>query len=225
MDEALPLPLPDADQSSKMGASRQARLSFVLMANLGLVVALVAVGVSAHSVGVWAEAADYLTDAAAIAIALVALRVEAPSPRRPRGRPNAARYGALVNATWLLVLAVLVAADATARLVGRTATVHGLPVLVMSGVAAVVMAAGAVVLRADPEGGDETSGAALTMKVVLIDTAGDAASAAGVALAGAVILATGGLYWLDPAVALVVCLVDAVSIVGLLRRTLVALRS
>jgi cobalt-zinc-cadmium efflux system protein len=225
MDKVHTLPHPGADQSSPKGSSRQARLSFVLVANLGLVVALVAVGVSAHSVAVWAEAADYLADAAVIALALVALRVEAPSPSRRRGRPNAARYAALANATWLLVVAVLVAADATGRLVGGTSTVHGLPVLVVSGVAALVMVAGAVVLHADPGGDAETSGAALTMRVVLLDTAGDAASAAGVALAGMVIFATGGLYWLDPAVALVVSLVVAAHVVGLLWQTLAALRS
>ena len=45
---------------------RTARLLAVLVANLALVGVLVAIGVSAHSVGVWAEGADYLADAAAI---------------------------------------------------------------------------------------------------------------------------------------------------------------
>jgi cobalt-zinc-cadmium efflux system protein len=42
---------------------------------------------------------------------------------------------------------------------------------------------------------------------VLLDTIADAAAAAGVAAAGAVIYASHGLFWLDPAVALTIALV------------------
>jgi hypothetical protein len=41
--------------------SRTARLWAVLVANLALVGALIGVGITAHSLGVWAEGADYLT--------------------------------------------------------------------------------------------------------------------------------------------------------------------
>jgi hypothetical protein len=46
--------------------SRAVRLRIVLALNLALVTALVMVGIAAHSLGVFAEGADYIGDAAAI---------------------------------------------------------------------------------------------------------------------------------------------------------------
>jgi cobalt-zinc-cadmium efflux system protein len=51
----------------------------------------------------------------------------------------------------------------------------------------------------DNDGDDD-----LNVRAVLLDTAADAAAAAGVAVTGGVIYATHGLYWLDPGVALVI---------------------
>jgi cobalt-zinc-cadmium efflux system protein len=51
---------------------------------------------------------------------------------------------------------------------------------------------------------------------VLLDTAGDAAAAAGVAVTGAVIAVRGGWYWLDPVVALMIAAVIAFHTVKLL---------
>ncbi|MGH9078322.1 MAG: cation diffusion facilitator family transporter [Acidimicrobiales bacterium] len=189
--------------------SRSARLWAVLVANLALVGVLIAVGVAAHSLGVWAEGADYLADAAAIAVSLLAIRLAGrPStPRHPNGYPRATRYAALVNAGWLLVLSLLVAAGASERLVTGAHEVHGLPVLIVSGIAAAVMFAGALLLGGDIDGDEEDEDRDdqdLNMHAVLLDTAADAAAAAGVALAGAVIYATKGTYWLDPTVALVI---------------------
>jgi len=180
---------------------------------------------------VLAEGADYLADAAGVGVALLALRIA----RRPGGHPKATRYAAGVNAGWLLVLCLLVAAGAVHRLVTGAGEVHGLPVLVVSGVAAVVMLGGALLLGGDlddedddEDEGDDGQGAesheALAVRAVLLDTAADAAAAAGVALTGAVVLVTGGLYWLDPAVALVISVVVAWHAVRLLRRVRRALR-
>lgn len=217
-------PVKPVTRSASRSLTRSARLWLVLVANLALVGALVAVGIDAHSVGVWAEGTDYLADAAAIGVALVALRLEAPTPRRPQGRPKATRYAALVNATWLLILAALVGAGAAARLTDGVHHVHGLPVLIASGVAAVVMVAGALVLGGDVDDDDDHGGGALSVRAVLLDTAADAAAAAGVAAAGAVMFATGGLYWLDPAVALVISVVVGVQALRLLARIRTALR-
>ncbi|HEU5001956.1 MAG TPA: cation diffusion facilitator family transporter [Actinomycetota bacterium] len=188
--------------------TRTARLWLVLAANLALVGALLAVGIFAHSVGVLAEGADYLADAAAIGVSLAAVRLAArpPTPKRPAGYPRATRCAAMVNAGWLLALNVLVAAEAVRRLSSGVHEVHGLPMLVASGVAAVVMLGGALLLGGAGEG-DEDEGAALNRAAVLLDTAGDAAAAGGVAVAGAVITVTGGTFWLDPAVALVIAVV------------------
>lgn len=123
--------------------SRTGRLLVVLVANLGLVGALVGVGITAHSLGVFAEGADYLADAAAIAVSLLAIHLgrRPPTPRRPGGYPRATRYAALVNAGWLLLLSLLVVAGAGDRLARGAGEVAGLPVLTVSGAAALVMLA------------------------------------------------------------------------------------
>jgi cobalt-zinc-cadmium efflux system protein len=208
--------------------SRTQRLLVVLMLNLALVAGLVAVGVTAHSLGVLAEGSDYLLDAAGVGVALLAIHLSAPpaSRARPEGYPNATSIAALVNGGWLLVLEVLVAIAAVDRLVTRTPQVHGLPVLVVSGIAAVVMTAGALVLRGDGEDGEGQSEARdLSVAAVLLDTIADATAAAGVAVTGGIILATRGWYWLDPAVALVIAVVVAYHAFALIRKVLSRLRS
>jgi len=206
--------------------SRTRRLTIVLVLNLGLVAGLVAVGLSAHSVAVLAEGGDYLLDAAGVGVALLAIWLAArpATSARPGGHPNATSIAALINAGWLLLLELLVAGVALNRLVTRTVPVDGLAVLVVSGVAAVVMLAGAVILRRDDddEGGEERD---LSVAAVLLDTVADAAAAAGVAAVGAIIVATGGWYWLDPAVALTIAVVIAYHALVLLKKVLARLRT
>jgi len=206
--------------------SRAQRLVVVFVLNLGLVAGLVVVGVTAHSIAVLAEGGDYLLDAAGIAVALAAIWLAArPATRaRPGGYPNATSIAALINAGWLLILELLVAAVALNRLLTHRVPVDGLPVLVMSGVAAVAMLIGALILRADED--DEDDGELdLSVAAVLLDTVADAATAAGVAVVGAIILATGGWYWLDPAVALAIAVVVAYHAVALIRKVLARLRA
>jgi cobalt-zinc-cadmium efflux system protein len=201
--------------------SRVHRLAVVLLLNLGLVAGLVTVGVTAHSVAVLAEGGDYLLDAAGVGVALLAIRL-AKRPGRA-GHPNATSVAALINAGWLLVLELLVAAVAVDRLVVRRVPVDGLPVLVMSGIAALVMIGGAFILGGDE--GDEGDGERdLSVAAVLLDTVADAAAAAGVAAVGAIILVTGGWYWLDPAVALAIAVVIAYHALALVRKALTRIR-
>lgn len=203
--------------------SKTDRLWVVLVANLVLVVALVGVGITAHSIGVYAEGADYLADAAAIGVSLLAIRLadRPPTPRRPHGHPRATRYAALVNAGWLLILSLIIAAAGVARLLRGAREVHGLPVLIVSGIAAFAMLAGALLLGGEVDQ-DATDGGEgdedLNLQAVLLETAADAAAAAGVAATGAIIYATGGLYWLDPAVALGISTIVAYHALRLLVR-------
>jgi len=207
--------------------TRSARLTVVLVLNLVLVTGLVAVGLSAHSLGVLAEGADYLADAAAIAVSLLAIWLSnrPPTPTRPQGFPRATAFAALVNGGWLLILSLLVIVGAFGRLVTTTPEVQGLPVLIVSSIAAVVMLGGALILGGDAHDFDEDqANSDLNMQAVLLDTAADAAAAAGVAITGAIILGAGRFYWLDPAVALVISAVVAYHAVRLLRQLAVALR-
>lgn len=204
---------------------RTRRLLVVLVLNLALVGALVAVGVTAHSLAVLAEGGDYLLDAAGVGVALLAIRLSArPAERARRDGPSrASDIAALINSGWLLVLEVLVAAAAADRLAAGIPQVDGLPVLIVSGIAALVMTGGALILRGDDED-DDADEHDLSMTAVLLDTIADAAAAAGVAAAGAIILATGGWYWLDPAVALAIALVVAYHAIMLIRKVLIRLR-
>jgi cobalt-zinc-cadmium efflux system protein len=106
--------------------------------------------------------------------------------------------------------------------------VHGLPVLIVSGIASLVMLCGALLLGRDVElaklSADSDEHDDLNVRAVLSETAADAAAAAGVALSGAIIYATGSAYWLDPAVALIIAAVIAYHAVRLLVRIRRALR-
>ena len=205
--------------------SRIQRLTTVLLLNLGLVTALVIVGLAAHSLAVLAAGADYLADAGAIGVSLLAmwLASQPPSRTRPDGYPNATNIAALVNAGWLLALNVAIAVAAIQRLAAGTRYVEGLPVLIVSGIAAAVMLAGALVLGGDPS--EDDGGVDLNVKAVLLDTAADAAAAGGVAASGAIILAADGWYWLDPAVALVIAVIITYHAQKLVRKVITALRS
>ncbi len=207
--------------------TRTTRLTVVLLLNLALVAGLVAAGISAHSVGVLAAGGDYLADAAAIGVSLLAIALarRPPSRRRPGGYPRATAYAALLNVTLLLAVAVLVVTEATRRLITGTGHVHGLPVLIASGVAAVAMLAGGLILRADEDAEDDSEGDRANMRAVVLDTLADSAAAAGVAISGAIILAAPALAWLDPTVALAIAAVIAYhalvlirDVVGMLRR-------
>jgi cobalt-zinc-cadmium efflux system protein len=206
--------------------TRSARLTVVLVLNLLLVAGLVIIGITAHSLGVLAEGADYVADAAAIGVSLLAINLAGrpPTTKRPYGYPKAAAVAALVNGGWLLALSLLVIAGAADRLIAGTPSVHGLPVLIVSAIAAVVMLGGALILGGDADDDDHDDGEDLNMRAVLLDTVADAAAAAGVAAAGGIILATGGYDWLDPAVGLIIALVVGYHALRLLRDVLAALR-
>jgi len=195
--------------------SRTGRLRAVLLLNLSLVAALVAVGLAADSLGVLAEGIDYLADAAVVGASLLAIALSRrpPTARHPRGHRSATTLAAALNGAWVVALSALVAVGAVHRLATGAREVQGLPVLIVSGVAAAVMGIGVLILRGDDDAQDDDAqddrspGDALNLRAVLLDTIADAAAAAGVAAAGAIIYVTGGLFWLDPAIALVIALV------------------
>jgi cation diffusion facilitator family transporter len=199
------------------------RLGLVLALNLLLVAALVVVGVTAHSLGVLAAGVDYLADAAAIGVSLTAIWLAHQSASQHRRWADPTHIAALVNAGWLLTLNVWVVVAAIRRLMSGATEVHGLPVLIVSATAAVVMFIGAIIVGGDLDNDDDAED--LNVKAVLLDTAADAAAAGGVAVTGAVISATRGWYWLDPAVALVIAAVIGYHALMLITRVLVAIKT
>jgi cobalt-zinc-cadmium efflux system protein len=195
--------------------SQQKRLAAVLVLNLSMIAALLIVGLSSHSLGVLAAGGDYAADSAAIGLGLLAVFMR----ERSRGPSRATTFVALVNSLALFVVTLVVAIGAIRRLTSGTPEIHGLPVLVVSAIAALVMLAGAVIVGGDDSQED------LHMRSVLLDTAADAASAGAVAATGAVILIAKGVYWLDSAVALVVALAIGHQALRLMREVIHRLRS
>jgi cobalt-zinc-cadmium efflux system protein len=194
--------------------SKAKRLWLVLLANLSMVLALVIVGLLSRSLGVLAAGGDYLGDAAGVALALLALRVARDGTNDAR----ASTYPALANATFLLLVTIAVIAEALSRLVGGAPQVEGLPVIIVSVAAGLVMAGCALVIGTVEEGD-------LNMRSVMLDTLADGASAAGVAASGAIILVVGGAYWLDSAVALAIAAIIAYHALELIRDVLNHLRA
>jgi cobalt-zinc-cadmium efflux system protein len=207
--------------------SQTKRLGIVLSLNLLLITALVTVGLGAHSLAVLAAGADYLADAAAIGVSLLAIRLASkpPSPRRPHGYPQATNIAALVNAGWLLALNVAIIVSAIHRLISGTSRVEAVPMLIVSGVAAAAMAVGALILRGRDEDDDGHGGDDLNIRAVLLDTAGDAAAAGSVAISGAIIAVARGGYWLDPAVALAIAVIITFYDVRLIQRVAVSIKT
>ena len=64
---------PGARRAYARLVTRTTRLTVVLLLNLALVAGLVVAGIGAHSIGVLAAGGDYLADAAAIGISLLAI--------------------------------------------------------------------------------------------------------------------------------------------------------
>lgn len=195
--------------------SQRKRLSILLALNIAMITGLVIVGLRAHSLGVLAAGGDYIADSAAIALGILAVTIR----ERVGDHSRAPTYVAIVNAMALLLVTVVVVAEAIRRLVQGTAPVHGVPVLIVSTIATAVMVGGVFILGTDAGKED------LHMRSVLLDTAADALASAAVAVSGAVIAFTGTFYWLDSVLAAGIGLVIGYGAVRLLQDALAALRT
>ena len=195
--------------------SQRRRLSILLGLNALTIVALVVVGFSAHSLGVLAAGGDYAADSAAILLGIIAVTIR----ERVGPESKAPTIVALINSGGLLVVTVLVIVGAVRRLLHGTPVIHGLPVLVTSGIAAIVMVAGALILGCDAGSED------LHMRSVLLDTVADAVTSAAVAVTGAVIFVVQGRYWLDSVMAVLVGLIIGAGATRLLIDVVRALRT
>jgi cobalt-zinc-cadmium efflux system protein len=161
------------------------RLAIALALMLGLMGAEVVVGLLAGSLAVLSDAAHMLTDAGALALALVASRL-ADRPAGGRftfGLRRAEILSAQVNGATLLVLAALIVYGGIRRLISAP-DVDGGPVLAVALAGAGVALAATWVLAGSDRRSLNVEGA---FQHILTDLFAFAATAA----AGAVILATG----------------------------------
>jgi cobalt-zinc-cadmium efflux system protein len=192
-------------------AAQQRRLALAAGLNAAVVMVQAVAGVIAGSLGLLADAGHNLADVAAVALALLAVRLarRAPAGARTYGGLRWPVLAAQANAAGILVVTALITAEAIRRLLNPS-PVDGGVVVVVALVTMVVNAGAALVIR--------DRGADLNTRAAVLHLASDAVVSAGVAAAGAIILATGRAYWLDPAVSLVIGLVIGGQGIRLLRQ-------
>jgi len=194
-------PAPDADRS---------RLGIALALILGFMGVEVAVGIAASSLALLADAAHMLTDAGAIAFALVAMRLAArpPAGGYTFGLKRAEILSAQLNGATLLALAVFIVYEGIRRLVDPPA-VEGAAVLIVALVGiAVNLAATWTLARANRQ--------SLNVEGAYQHILTDLLAFAGTAVAGAVVLLT-GFARADGIAALLVAAIMVRAAYGLLR--------
>lgn len=166
-------------------ASSRRALATALVLIVAFMAGEVVAGILAHSVALLADAGHMLTDAAALAAALVAAGLAARPARGvwTFGLGRAEILAAQGNGVTLLLVAVWIVYSGVRRLVSPP-PVHGGVVLgvALAGIA-VNLAATYVLARAD-----RTS---LNVRAAFLHVATDLAAFAGTAVAGALVLATG----------------------------------
>jgi len=189
---------------------RSRQLVTVLVLNGAIVAGQVVAGVATHSLALLADAAHNLTDAAGVLMSLVAVRLarRPPTAERSFGWHRSTVLAAQTNGGAILAVTAVVGVEAVRRL-AHPRPVQAGPVIVVALAATLLNAIAAWVVR----GGR----ADLNMRSVFLHMGGDALATAGVVFAGSVILATGGTYWLDPAVSLAIGVLISFEAVSLVR--------
>jgi cobalt-zinc-cadmium efflux system protein len=187
------------------------RVGAALALILGFMAVEVVAGVLSHSLALLSDAAHMLTDAAAVALSLVALRLAARPARGAMtyGFLRVEALAAQANGITLLVLAAAIVYSAVVRLISPPAVSAWVMVAVALAGIAVNSAATAALAGAGRESHMSVEG---SFQHILTDLF----AFVGTALAGAVILLT-GFERADPIASLLVAALMLRSAVGLLR--------
>jgi len=190
--------------------SRTRRLGLTLGLTLALAGGELAGGLVAHSMGLLSDAGHDVTDVAALAVALFAVRwaLRPRSPSRSFGYHRGPILAALVNAAVIAAVTVAIVVESVVRLLHPHAVRGGL-VVAVAGAALVVN--GLAVLVLHEKSGD------LNMRAATVHMAADALGSVAVVAAGAVLLARPSLQWVDPMASLAVAAIIVVEAYRLLR--------
>jgi len=192
------------DHGSPMAAAqgREGRLKAVLVLNVVIVAAQVVFGLVAHSLGLLADAGHNITDVAALVVSLFAVRMarRAPTEHRSFGFHRGTILAAQANAASILAVTVFIVYEGVRRLLDPV-PVEGGVVVAVATVALIANGLSALVLKGH--------GHDLNMRSALLHMLGDAGASLGVAVSGAIILATGRYYFLDPAMSIVISIIIA----------------
>ena len=177
--------------------------------NGALVAAQIAVGLSAHSMALMADAVHNAGDVLALVLAwwATALGRRAPSARRTYGWGRSSILAALLNAAVLLICIGAIAVEAVRRFADPT-PIETLPVI---WVALAAILANGVTAWMFSRGHED-----LNIRAAFLHMAGDAAVSLGVVVAALAIRFT-GYAWLDPLTSLAIVAVIAASTWGVLR--------
>jgi cobalt-zinc-cadmium efflux system protein len=191
-------------------AADRGKLRLALGLILGFMAVEVAAGLLASSLALLSDAAHMLTDAGAVALALVALRLAArpPTGRFTFGLGRAEILSAQVNGAALLVLAGVIGFEGVRRLLDPPAVEGGLVLAVGLLGAGVNVAAAWALARAERR--------SLNVEGARAHVLTDLYASLGAAAAGAVVLTT-GLREADPVAALVVAVLMLRTAWALLR--------
>ena len=212
---------------------RERRLLIAVALNVVIVAMQIGFGVVARSLGLIADAGHNLTDVAALAVSLIAVRWarRRPTPQRSFGYHRATILAALANAASILAITVFIVYEGVRRLL-HPSEVRGGLVVIVALIAAAANLVGALAIRESHGGhdhgghdhddadydhasdGDREKGGAgedLNMRSAMLHLVGDSAASIGVAIAGVIILVTGRFFWIDPLVSMIIAVLLAVQ--------------
>jgi len=165
--------------------------------NMTYVVLEVVFGLFAHSIALVADAGHNLGDVLALVLAWVAsiLVKRAPSGKRTYGWRRSSILAALINAVVLLVTMGGIAWEAVRRF-GDPHKVEGKTVIWVAAIGILINGATALLFASGRKGD-------INIRAAFVHMASDAGLAAGVVVAGFLILLT-GKGWIDPVVSLII---------------------
>ena len=188
------------------------KLTIATAANLLVVVAEIAVGIWAGSLALVGDALHNLTDAVALLIALVAVRLErrAPTSAKSFGYQRAGILAAFINAAMLVTFTLFIFREAYERL-NAPRDVSTTAMLITAAIAMLVNGATAFSLHHESREDVNIRGAFVHM-------IGDAVSSAGIIVAAVLIRVTGTPVW-DAAVSILIGALILWSSYGVLRES------
>jgi cobalt-zinc-cadmium efflux system protein len=188
------------------------KLTIATIANVIVVVAELTIGVWAGSLALIGDALHNLTDALALVIALIAVRLEqrAPTSEKSFGYQRAGILAAFINAAMLVAFTFLIFREAFERLRNPHAVETSL-MLVTASVALLVNGLTALSLRHESRHDVNIRGAFVHM-------VGDAISSFGIIVAALLIRLTGNVIW-DAVTSIVIGVLILWSSYGVLRES------
>lgn len=181
------------------------------MLTLGFAVVEVVAGFWSNSLALISDAGHMVTDASALALALLAqyMAKRPPSAKNSFGFGRAEALAAFVNGIVMLAVIIWIGVEATHRL-NKPEAVQGATVFVVALIGLVVNLIVAWVLSHDKK--------SLNARAALIHVMGDLLGSVAALVAGAVIYYTGYLK-IDPLLSLLVCVLLLKSTIGILRES------